>query len=44
MAANTFLIAEHKEGQLKRVTLEILGRMLKTGNRTDGGGRRRKRD
>lgn len=27
--ANAFLIAEHKDGQLKRVTLEILGELLR---------------
>lgn len=31
MASKVFLIAEHKEGQLKRVTLEILGELLKQG-------------
>jgi electron transfer flavoprotein alpha subunit len=31
MAGQTFLIAEHKEGHLKRVTLEILGELLKQG-------------
>lgn len=29
--ANAFLVAEHKEGQLKRVTLEILGELIKQG-------------
>ncbi len=29
---SVFLIAEHKEGQLKRVTLEILGELLKQGS------------
>jgi electron transfer flavoprotein alpha subunit len=31
MADSIFLIGEHKEGQLKRVTLEILGELLKQG-------------
>lgn len=31
MAGKVFLIAEHKEGKLKRVTLEILGELLKQG-------------
>ena len=31
MAGKFFLIAEHKDGKLKRVTLEILGELLKQG-------------
>jgi electron transfer flavoprotein alpha subunit len=31
MAGNTFLVAEHHQGQLKRVTLEILGELKKQG-------------